>query len=392
MEIYFEVKGENMQEYSQEKLNEAVEEQVNEFQKNNKKPSVLLMGQTGTGKTTAATEYIFGTAEVGDGAKPCTIGIKWYDGKNINIYDSEGYEIGKQEHYRELVMDGFLKDPSTQGPDGIQVVWYFVSGAGKKITDYDISLIKEIQEMNKYQIALVISKIDEMSEEQLEELKRIAGIELPKVPVFQISMAPAIKDNPEVTDWNRLTEWTWSVLGEVFQSRFVWALRGALEIKKQQINKWILAAATSAAGIGAAPIPFADAPVLAGLQGVLIFKILRTYNVQVATGTVTGLISSLGVSQAGRWLCGQLLKFVPVLGNIANATVAAAITYALGKAVDTLCQRQAKQMLAGEPVTIDVDAILGSKEFATMVQTQFGDIKDHILDLIKGDDSDGLSK
>lgn len=384
-----------MQEYSQERINEAVEEQVKEFQKNNKKPSILLMGQTGTGKTTATLEYIFEdvkiNAEVGNGAKPCTQGVHFYEGENINVYDSEGYEIGKQEHYRDLIMDGFLKDPSRQGADGIQVIWYFVSGAGKKITDYDISLIKEVQEMNKYKIALIISKIDEMSEEQLAELKRVAGIEL-NIPLFQISTDPSLRNNPEITDWERLPKWTWSVLGEVFQSRFVWALKGCLEIKKEQINKWILAATASAAGIGAAPIPFADAPLLATLQGGLIFKILRAYNVKTSTGTVTGLISTVGFSQVGRWLCGQLLKFVPVLGSIANAAVAAAVTYALGKSMDILCQRQAKQMLSGEPVTIDVDAILGSKEFAEMVKTQFGDVKDHILDLIKENDSNGKSK
>lgn len=384
-----------MQEYSQEKINEAVEEQVNEFERNNKKPSILLMGQTGTGKTTATLEYIFEdekiNAEIGNGAKPCTQGINFYEGENINIYDSEGYEIGKQEHYRDLIIDGFLKDLSKQGEDGIQVIWYFVSGAGKKITDYDISLIKEIQEMNEYKIALIISKIDEMSEEQLMELKRVAGIEL-NVPIFQISTDPSLRNNPQITDWERLPEWTWGVLGEVFQSRFVWALKGGLEIKQAQINKWILAAAASAAGVGAAPIPFADAPLLAGLQGLLIFKILRAYNVKVSTGTVTSLISSVGVSQAGRWLCGQLLKFIPVLGSIANATVAAAVTYALGKAVDILCQRQAKQMLSGEPVTIDVDAILGSKEFVEIVKTQFGAAQDHILDLIKENESNGKSK
>ncbi len=370
-----------MQEYSQEEINNAAEAEVKRFLEENKKPSILLLGQTGTGKTTATLQYIFDSekisAKVGDGAKPETIGIKFYEGEDVNIYDSEGYEIGKQEHYRELIIDGFLKK---QGLDSIQAVWYFISGAGKKITDYDISLIKEIQSMS-YKVALIISKIDEMTLEQLTELKKVASIEL-DVPIFQISTAEPIRNNPEITDWDKLPKWTLSVLKPVFQSRFIFALKGSLEIKKQQINKWILASSAAAAGVGAAPIPFADGPILATGQAFLIYKILRAYNVRVSTGTVTGLISSVGVSQVGRWLCGQLLKFIPVLGSVANASVAAALTYALGKAVDALCQKQAKQLLAGEPVTIDVDKILGSSEFKDMVLSQFSDVKDHIMDII----------
>lgn len=378
-----------MKEYSQEEIDAAVEAQVQQFKKADKKPSILLLGQTGTGKTSAALNYIFDSekfeSKVGNGAVRGNVGIDFYEGPNINIFDSEGYEIARQEHYRKLIIDGFLKDPSKQGPDGIQAVWFFVSGAAKRITDYDVSLIKEIQEMG-YKVALIISKIDEMSQEQLAELKRVAQAELKDINIFQISTAEELRNNPEITDWDKLTEWTWSVLGEYFQSKFVWALKGSLELKKKQITKWILAATTAAAGVGAAPIPFADAPALAALQGTLVWKILRTYNVQVSNSTVTGLLSSIGVSQVGRWLCGQILKFVPVLGSIANASVAAALTFALGKAVDIICQKQAAQMLNGQPVKIDVDQMLGSSEFKDLVMTQFSEVKDNIMTLIQKKD------
>ncbi len=373
-----------MQEYKREDIEREIEKRINEFNAG-KKPTILLMGQTGAGKTSAALEYIFNDpkAKVGSGAKPCTQGIEPFPGENINVYDSEGYELDRQEHYRKLIIDGFLKDPSKQGSDGIQAVWYFISGAGKRITDYDKSLITDVRKMGYY-VALVISKIDEMSEDDLRDLKVAARQGMGSdVPIFQISTHPEIVSNEELTDWNKLAKWTHDILPEVFRDKYTLALKNGLEAKKEMVSKWIWAATLSAGGVGATPIPFSDGPVLIGLQGVLIFKILRAYNIPVAEGTITSMLAALGVSNAGRWLCGQLLKLLPVLGPAANATVAATITFSIGKTIDSLCQKQAEQMLKGEPVTIDVGKILSSTTFIDTVIKNMDVYKDEVINNIK---------
>jgi len=356
-----------MREYEKEDIEREIEKQINEF-KQSKKPTILLMGQTGAGKTSAALEYIFDDprAKIGSGAEPCTEGITLFPGENINVYDSEGYEIGRQEHYRNLIMDGFLKDSSKQGADGIQAVWYFISGAGKRITDYDKNLIQEVQSMG-YKVALIISKIDEMSEDELKDLKSEAKKGLTS-PVFQISTHPDIRDNEELTDWNGLAKWTADILPEVFKDRYVLSLKNSLKAKKEMINKWILAAAAAAAAVAATPIPMADAPILIGIQATLIYKILSAYNISVANGTITALLSSVSIANAGRWLCGSLLKLVPFFGSAVNATVASSFTFAIGKGIDALCQKQAEQMLAGKEVIIDIDKILSSGDFLQTIK------------------------
>ena len=135
------------------------------------------------------------------------------------------------------------------------------------------------------------------------------------------------------------------------------------------------------------PVPFAQAPGLIAIQTGLIYKILRIYNISVAVGTITGLLGSLSVAQAGRVLSAELLKLIPgagsIIGGVLNASVAAAFTYAIGEALIALCDKQATQMLKGEPVTIDLEKILGSKEFISQITAIYTQKKAHILDEIK---------
>ena len=90
-------------EYSQERL----EEELRKFQETFKKPNILICGQTGAGKS-SIVNFIFkdDVAKVSN-AEPCTTDITLYKGENVNIYDSEGYEMGKEEHYKEMFFDNF---------------------------------------------------------------------------------------------------------------------------------------------------------------------------------------------------------------------------------------------------------------------------------------------
>lgn len=163
------MKNENGEfEYSQEKL----DEELRKFQETFKKPNILICGQTGAGKS-SIVNFIFkdDVAKVSN-AKPCTTDITLYKGEDVNIFDSEGYEMGKEEHYKEMLFDNFLCKNEHKGIDGdesVHVVWYVINGAGKKITDYDALLLKRIL-AEKYKVCIIISQIDQMTMTQLNEL------------------------------------------------------------------------------------------------------------------------------------------------------------------------------------------------------------------------------
>jgi uncharacterized protein (DUF697 family) len=121
---------------------------------------------------------------------------------------------------------------------------------------------------------------------------------------------------------------------------FVAAQKADLALKRQRSRMIVGTAAASAAGIGAAPIPFADAALIVPIQVGMIAGITATYGLSLSEGFVTNLIgSTVGGTVAtlsGRAVVGGLLKLIPfagsIIGGAISAATALAITTAFGEA------------------------------------------------------------
>ena len=96
-------------------------------------------------------------------------------------------------------------------------------------------------------------------------------------------------------------------------------------------------AATAAATTAASPIPFSDAALLIPIQATMITSLYKANGANISQGFVKGVLKATVISNFGKSLAGNLLKFIPVVGTIAggtlNAGVAVAFTEALGIAV-----------------------------------------------------------
>lgn len=377
------MKNENGEfEYSQEKL----DEELRKFQETFKKPNILICGQTGAGKS-SIVNFIFkdDVAKVCN-AEPCTTDITLYKGEDVNIYDSEGYEMGKEEHYKEILFDNFLCKNEHKGIDGdesVHVVWYVINGAGKKITDYDALLLKRIL-AEKYKVCIIISQIDQMTMTQLNELvngaKAITNC-IVNVPIFRTSTDRAAIEyrdgnGNKLTDWDELVEWSIAQMPDMCKDRFASALKRGLKEKRESASKRINKSAMEAAVVGASPIPFSDAVLLVPIQAALIFSVLRIYGIQIGggEGVVGSLLTTLGIQNLGRTTAANLIKLIPgagpVVGATINASVAAAFTTAIGKATDIFAYKQCEKAIDGQTPIINISELLNS-DFMDIVMQIF---------------------
>ncbi|WP_240666835.1 YcjF family protein [Helicobacter pylori] len=93
--------------------------------------------------------------------------------------------------------------------------------------------------------------------------------------------------------------------------------------------KTIIHVASGAAGAaGLIPIPFSDALAIAPIQAGMIYKMNDAFGMDldksVGASLVAGLLSVTAVAQVGRTLVNGFLKFIPVVGSVAGATISGA--------------------------------------------------------------------
>ena len=367
-------------EYSQEKL----DEELRKFQETFKKPNILVCGQTGAGKS-SIVNFIFkdDVAKVSNG-EPCTRDITLYKGEDVNIFDSEGYETGKENYYQEMLFDDFLcKDEhkGIEGDESVHLVWYVINGAGKRITEYDAQLLKKIID-EKYKVGIIISQIDQLNATQLQEMMNRAKAitnSVVNIPIFRTSTdcaAIEIRDENgnKFTDWDELIEWSIAQMPDMCKDRFASALKRGLKEKRESASKRIAKSAMEAAVVGASPIPFSDAFLLIPIQAALIFSVLRIYGIQIGGGEgVEGsLLTTLGIQNLGRTTAANLIKLIPgagpVIGATINASVAAAFTTAIGKATDIFAYKQCEKAIDGQTPIINISELLNSDYMDIVMQ------------------------
>jgi uncharacterized protein (DUF697 family) len=91
---------------------------------------------------------------------------------------------------------------------------------------------------------------------------------------------------------------------------------------------------TSMAGTaGAIPLPFVDLVLLPGIQARMTHHLAGIYGQPMTPERLRELGAAVGVGMVARTVVRQAVKFIPFVGSAVGATVAAASTYALGRAL-----------------------------------------------------------
>ncbi len=342
-----------------------------EYMEKLNKPNILLVGRTGAGKSSLINK-MFGKniAESGVG-KPISKGFvkKTSEGSIVTIYDSEGYEISDDEGkaFTDRTIK-FIQDRPKDDLEKIHLVWFVVPANSNRIPDFEVDLFKKIEQTGT-PVALIFSKCDETNPDDLTAMiKRIypsSSYEMAKdtadSPFFTVAIN--LENNPEIEksfNLDSLTAWSISELPDIVAEAFIAAQNVSLKEKQDKANKIILQHTGGNVAVAFTPIPFSDAPILITSQIAMLTRIINIYGIQGFSLTQFMQTSGAGliVSSLGKSIVRQALKFIPaigtIIGGLINATVASAITYAMGKATSELLYRFLQAKL-DEKLQIDDD-------------------------------------
>lgn len=283
-------------------------------------------------------------AKVGVGS-PVTQEIEVYnlEKDNINLYDTKGIEAEDYEQTLANIQD-FLneKQQSKDENEHIHIAWLCISERSDRVEAADVKLLN-IFETCGIPTIVVFIKCDTLKESAFMN-KVIDEKILEKARTF--IRVRSVEELIEIDDETmilkpkgakKLLHETYKYMSEGRQNAIKKAqiiiIRERLETMAKEANDATNKYALLAAGIGSAPLPFADSIALVALQTKMVIDINKIYRVNSETHTFTDiaatLISITGVAQVGK-LAANLLKIIPVIGWVANGAVAGGITKGIG--------------------------------------------------------------
>lgn len=363
------------------------EKQSSSFQQwQTDKPTVLILGRSGSGKSTLINT-IFGekVAQAGTG-RPVTQTYQFYSNEQtlINLYDTRGWEGGKNDEETFLAQTQELLQTSDTPPD---IVWYVVEGAGARFTQYDRTVISTV--LGELDVIVVITKSDIAHNEQIEQLKStIERANLHNVrAVVPVAAAPMKgrssrrsqrsirqrftnkffkKPPPGIDD---LIQTTTVLLPESRQRIFVAAQRADMDQKAVQVRNHILMTTMKAASVSVVgqfiPISSLNLDDLVETQLNMLGEIANMYDIGMdLSHTVGAFVIDTLTTAVDESLVFRAIDNIGNTNQIANATVkgsvAAVLTLTIGFTFRSLYHAIFEHGLQGKLDQIDNDWI---KEF-----------------------------
>lgn len=317
--------------------------------------NLAVVGGTGVGKS-SLVNAVFGrdVATVGTGL-PVTRGAHYYHDDALGIWDLEGFEIGSATPPAEMLRANLRTIAERPRVEQISVVWYCVLSTADRLTMPDIEMIRELDRAG-VPVILVLTKVDWIKnpvtgrrtppqnvETFLDWLQdpRDPGGTLIDLPI-QYAAATSTQDrNGKGTGHGLgdLVERTLELAPEDVKDAFRIAQQFNTGWKRELARPIIAASAAAAAAAAAVPIPVADAVALAPIQLTMMGRIATVYELDLRSMLSTTTLAQLSAQISGQALARSFIKLVPGAGSVVGASVAAAITVAMGEAWMRFCEQ-----------------------------------------------------
>jgi uncharacterized protein (DUF697 family)/GTP-binding protein EngB required for normal cell division len=319
--------------------------------------NILIIGQTGVGKSTLINAVFRKPLAQAATGRPVTKVIQRFEDPDVpvTLYDTKGVELGDSKNrvirdFKKII----AKSRKAAAEEHIHLLWYCMDAGQTRVQDYDVEIIRALAE--DVPVVLVFTQtIDDERADALEATIREADLPIEGGTAIRTLAEPRRIGRQSINPrgLEELVRITNELLPEAVRRAFINAQGVVIDLKVDQSRAVVVVAATAAAAAAAAPIPGSDAALLQPIQLGMLAKISANFGIKLSNEQVMKLVKSLigqgGIQRLGKTLVKQLAKYVPG-GNVVNATVAAALTGALGEAYIRLCAEALRREAAGKPM------------------------------------------
>jgi uncharacterized protein (DUF697 family)/GTP-binding protein EngB required for normal cell division len=319
--------------------------------------NILIIGQTGVGKSTLINAVFRKPLARAETGRPVTRVIERFEDPDVpvTLYDTKGVELGDSKN--RVIRDfkrTISKSRKAAPEEHIHLLWYCMDAGQTRVQDYDVDIIRALAE--DVPVVFVFTQtIDDDRADALEATIREADLPIEGGRAVR-TLAESRRIGRQTLrprGLEELVRLTNELLPEAVRRAFINAQGVVIDLKVDQSRAVVVGATAAAAAAAAAPIPAPDAMVLKPIQLGMMAGVTAIFGLELSNDQVKSLVKSVigqgGMEKVGKRMARELAKHVPG-GNVVNATVAAALTGALGEAYVRLSAEMLRRQAAGRPM------------------------------------------
>ncbi|MEV5035683.1 50S ribosome-binding GTPase [Peribacillus frigoritolerans] len=337
-----------------------------------REPRIALVGRRGSGKSSLINAMFGQERQYVSSVKSGTGKGKWLwypsDAEpKIRLLDSRGLgesEAPREEFEEDTPLDELIKAVTEEQPD----VFLFLI----KAKEADSRIEEDLQELNKLRkivkenhhydvpVICVVTQVDELDPPHYKQVPFDANPKKKKnideaialmskrfkeseIPLLNIIPTCSYIDFDESGNIEYDMRWNIDLLSDYLiealpsEAKLKTAKAMQSQFVKKKFARTIVGTFTAIAGlIGAEPIPFADFPILTGIQGLMIVVIGFIADKEINMKTASEFIAALGINVGIGLLVREgvraAVRFIPGAGLVVSGAVAGAVTYGIGQA------------------------------------------------------------